>query len=99
MINYAVEFNSKFVNTEEYGKQMMQIKTKVEMKRHGKLKQETHIGITIVVLNSWYNCSKCAISGSSNPVRDQRWSMEGCIHANGWGAMEATAERRVFDIR
>jgi hypothetical protein len=25
--------------------------------------------------------------------------MEGCIHANGWGAMEATAERRVFDIR
>lgn len=80
---------------------MMQIKRKVrkEKKCSVKLKQETHVGATIVVLNSCYNCSKCAISGSSNPVRDQRWRMEGCIHANGWGAMEATAERRVFDVR
>lgn len=25
--------------------------------------------------------------------------MEGCIHANGWGAMEATIGPRVLDVR
>lgn len=39
-----------------------------------------------------------SISGSSNTDRDQRWVLAGRVHANGWGAMEATTQLRVFNI-